>query len=60
MHSVLIQPRMLLTMTTVIVIVVVGIMVIVIVGVLQTRTALRVLLLQRRNLPHPLKSSMAK
>ena len=54
MHSVLIQPRMLLTMTTVIVIVVVGIMVIVIVGVLQTRTALRVLLLQRRNLPHPL------
>ena len=54
MHSVLIQTRMLLTMTTVIVIVVVGIMVIVIVGVLQTRTALRVLLLQRRNLPHPL------
>ena len=54
MHSVLIQPRMLLTMTTVIVIVAVGIMVIVIVGVLQTRTALRVLLLQRRNLPHPL------
>ena len=54
MHSVLIQPRMLLTMTTVIVVVGIMVIVIVIVGVLQTRTALRVLLLQRRNLPHPL------
>ena len=54
MHSVLIQPRMLLTMTTVIVVVGIMVIVIVIVGVLQTRTALRVLLLQRRNLPDPL------